>query len=107
MQSISGFKKLRIEVAAYECTCFEDLRIFAYQVIHDIRKLTDDSFEVKNEFFRNYINTAILPNLHAIENFLNNSQLYEEKIEFKVRSLKYHFNFIIDSCIYANMINYK
>lgn len=107
MLRISGFKKLKIDVAAYECTCFEDLRIFTWQTIHEIRQLTEESYEVENEFFRNYINSVILPNLKAIEQFLVKSKIYEEKIEFKVRSLKYHFNFIIDSCIYAKMINYK
>jgi hypothetical protein len=88
MLSISGFKKLRLEVAAYECTCFEDLRIFSCQTIQEIRQLTQKSYEVENEFFRNYINNVILPNLKAIEEFLINSEIYEEKIEFKVRSFK-------------------
>jgi len=105
--NISGFKKLRLEVAAYECTCFEDLRIFTYQVIYQIRQLTDETYEVKNSFFKNYINAVILPNLGTIEMFLKDSKLQEEKIEFKARSLKYHFNFIIDSCIYASMMNHK
>jgi hypothetical protein len=107
MLSISRFQKLKLEVAAYECTCFEDLRIFTCQTTHDIRRLTEESYEVENEFFRNYINNVILPSLKAIEQFLIKSEIYEEKIEFKVRSLKYHFNFIIDCCIYAKMINYR
>ena len=107
MLSISGFKQLKLEVASYESTCTEDLRIFTFQVIKQIRNLTDETFEVKNSFFRNYISAVILPNLNTIEKFLRDSKLEEEKIEFKTRSLKYHFNFIIDSCIYASMMNYK
>ena len=107
MLSISGFQQLKLEVASYESTCVQDLRIFTFQVIKQIRNLTDETFEVKNSFFRNYISTVILPNLNTIENFLRDNDLEEEKIEFKTRSLKYHFNFIIDSCIYASMMNYK
>ena len=107
MLSISGFKQLKLEVASYESTCFEDLRIFTYQVIRQIINLTDESFEVKNSFFRSYISLVILPNLNTIEKFLRDSDLQEDKIEFKTRSLKYHFNFIIDSCSYASMMNYK
>jgi hypothetical protein len=107
MWSISGFKQLKLEVAAYEGTCFEDLRIFAFQVIGQIRTLTHERDEVKNGFYRGYMNIVILPSLQNIEVFVRDSELHEEKMEFKIRSLKYHFNFIIDSCIYASMMNYK
>ena len=107
MLSISGFQQLKLEVASYESTCIEDLRIFTFQIIRQIRTLNEETFEIKNVFFRNYISAVILPNLNIIEKFLRDIDLQEEKIEFKTRSLKYHFNFIIDSCIYARMMNYK
>ena len=107
MWSISGFKQLKLEVGAYESTCFEDLRIFAFQVIRQIRVLTHERAEVKNDFYRNYMDVVILPSLYNMEVFVRDSELHEEKMEFKTRSLKYHFNFIIDSCIYASMMNYK
>ncbi len=107
MLSISGFKQLKLEVASYESTCFEDLRIFTFQVINDIKALTGETFEVKNSFFRSYIDSVVLLNLDTIEKLMRDAELHEEKIEFKTRSLKYHFNFIIDSCIYASMMNYK
>ena len=107
MWSISGFKQLKLEVADYESTCFEDLRIFAFQVIRQIRDLTCERDEVKNDFYRAYMNIVILPSLQNMEVFVRDSELHEEKMEFKTRSIKYHFNFIIDSCIYASMMNYK
>jgi len=55
MWSISGFKQLKLEVAAYESTCFEDLRIFAFQTIQQIRDLTHEIAEVKNDFYRGYM----------------------------------------------------
>ena len=107
MWSISGFKQLKLEIASYESSCFEDLRIFAFQVIRQIRELTNERGEVKNDFYRAYMNVVILPSLADMEVFVRDSELHEEKIEFKTRSLKYHFSFIIDSCIYASMMNYK
>src|SRR5687768_7274022 len=107
MWSISGFKQLKLEAAAYESTCFEDLRIFAFQTIQQIRDLTHEIAEVKNDFYRGYMNAVILPSLQNMEAFVRDSELHKEKMEFKTRSLKYHFNFIIDSCIYASMMNYK
>jgi hypothetical protein len=107
MWSISGFKQLKLEVANYESTCFEDLRIFAFQVIRQIRDLTFERDEVKNDFYKAYMNIVILPSLQNIEVFVRDSEKHEEKMEFKTRSIKYHFNFIIDSCIYASMMNYK
>jgi hypothetical protein len=105
--SIIDFKRLRAEIASYECTCFEDLRLFTFQMIFQIRNLTAGKYDVKNEFFKTYIKEVILPNLITIEGFLRVTEVQEEKLEFKTRAIKYHFNFIIDSCIYANMINYK
>jgi hypothetical protein len=106
MQTVREFRDLRAEIASYECTCFQDLRLFSCQIIRSIRRLSS-TYEGKDEFFRNYIYTAILPNLDMIERFIFDLETQEDVIEFKFRSLKYHFQFVIDSCIYAIMMNYK
>jgi hypothetical protein len=105
---IIDFKRLRAEIASYECTCFQDLRLFTFQMIF-IPDQESDGREIrrKKRIFKTYIKEVILPNLITIEGFLRVTEVQEEKLEFKTRAIKYHFNFIIDSCIYANMINYK
>jgi hypothetical protein len=107
MLRIVDFSKLRREVSAYEGTCFEDLRIFGYQIIGQIRFLIESEQHTKDLFFSGYIHDVILPDLEMYEDFLRDAHPREERIEFKVRSLKYHLQFIIDSCIYASMVNQK
>ena len=106
MLAVREFRVLRAEIAAYECTCFEDLRLFSYQVIARIRQLSND-YEGKDNFFETYIYQAILPNLDMIKQVMIRTEVQEDIIEFKSRTLKYHFQFIIDSCIYAIMMNYR
>jgi hypothetical protein len=106
MLAVREFRALRNEIAVYECTCFEDLRLFSYQIIARIRQLSK-TYEGKDDFFKLYIYRAILPNLEMIKQVMIDTEVQEEIIEFKSRTLKYHFQFIIDSCIYAIMVNYR
>ena len=106
MVNVRQFRELRAEINTYECACFEDLRLFSYHVIAQIRKLSGNH-EGENSFFNNYISQAILPGLGKVEEFIKLLEAKEDQIEFKVRTLKYYFQFIIDSCIYSIMMNYK
>ena len=104
MHSIAELRKLRNEVSSYECTCFGS-KIFIYQMMGQLKSLTTNNYEVKNEYFGKYIHEAVLCNLNSIKDFLRAAKTQNKKIDFKVRYIQYHFHFIIDSCIYANMVN--
>jgi hypothetical protein len=91
---IIDFKRLRAEIASYECTCFQDLRLFTFQMIF-IPDQESDGREIrrKKRIFKTYIKEVILPNLTTIEGFQRVDEVQEEKLGVQNESNKISFQF--------------
>ncbi|HEU4469545.1 MAG TPA: hypothetical protein VFR58_00555 [Flavisolibacter sp.] len=98
----SELRRLKSELGGFSCLNYEDLRFFTRKIAGHIRSISAHH-PAGDAFFKDYVNDVVLQHLAIIEAFVNNIDIYQGREEFVSKSLKYHFNCIIDSYTYATV----
>ena len=102
MTSGLELRKLKSEITSFDCLNEEDLKFYTRKIATHIRKISESN-ELIDDLLKNYVDCVILKHLEIIEEFINNVSEYNGREGFITKSLKYHFNCIIDSYTYATV----
>ena len=95
-------RRLKSEITSFECLNEEDLRFYTNKIASHIRKISETT-KIEDELMNNYVNSVILKHLAIIEDFIFGISEFNGRETFITKSLKYHFNCIIDSYTYATV----
>ena len=97
-------RKLKTDIATFECLNYQDLKFYAHKITRHIR-LIFETHPVKDVFLNNYIQNVVIKHIEIVEDYIDNLNDYKGKEAFVSKALKYHFNCITDSFTYATLIN--
>ena len=98
----SELRKLKSELSSFQCLNYEDIKFYTGKIATHIRKISEAD-GMNDSLLKDYVSCVILKHLSIIEEFINNISTYNGREEFITKSLKYHFNCIIDSYTYATV----
>jgi hypothetical protein len=93
-------RKLKSEITSFECLNYEDLKYYTSKIGGHI-KMISEKHPIGDGFFKTYIERMILKHISIVEDYIYHLNEYKGREEFLSKSLKYHFNCIIDSYTYA------
>ena len=100
MTPSAELRMLKSEITNFDCLNYEDLKFYTHKIATHIRKISEN--DPSSDLLLNaYVQDVILKHLNVIEEFISSHALLEGREEFVTKSLKYHFNCIIDSYTYA------
>lgn len=100
----SELRRLKSEITSFDCLNYEDLKFYTHKISEHIRKISE-SGALSDPLLQDYVEVVLLRHLGIVEEFINNLSGYEGREEFVTKSLKYHFNCIIDSYTYATLVH--
>ena|SRR2546423_11741791 len=81
----------------FDCKNIDDLKSLILIVAQKIMSIAEN-YPANDHFFQTYIDLMILNNMQSVNNFIGQlNDVQEKKLEFLSKSLKYHFNCVIDS----------
>lgn len=100
MTAGSELRRLKSEMSSFECLNYEDLKFYTNKIGHHIRLIYENSAP-QDPLVQKYIDHVVIRHVQILEEFIANLDNYQGREEFLSKSLKYHFNCIIDSYTYA------
>ena len=102
MTASAELRRLKSEITFFDCMNYEDLKFYTKKIAGHIRKISETD-ATEDTLLKEYIKEVLLKHLAIVEDFIYSHKDFHGREEFVSKSLKYHFNCIIDSYTYATI----
>jgi len=100
MTTGAELRRLKSELTSFDCLNYEDLKFYTHKIASHLRKISETD-DIDDELLNKYVECVVMKHMAIVEEFINVISEYPGREAFFTKSLKYHFNCIIDSYTYA------